>query len=210
MSPMPKNRVTRRGRAAQAKILDAAETLLCERGFHGTSVRDVASAAGTPTASLLHHFPSKAKLYAAVLARIAADLDSVVSRALSGSAEPIARLSRLCRTVIDWCNDDHKRSNLLVRELLDNPSRLASSRQLPLAPVIERIEEFLRKGQSAGRFRKTDPLVFVAHVVGSASYYAAAKPTLARIAGRELAALDRAHRREAVRYCVRAIAAEDA
>lgn len=205
---MPKNRVTERGLRARARILDAAESLFCRRGFHGASVRDVAGAAGSPTASLLHHFPSKQKLYGAVLARIAADLDAVIATALDSKAGPVRRLERLCRAVIDWCNDSNGRSNLLLRELLDNPDRLATSKRLPLSPVVARIETFLREGQSAGAFRKTDPLLFVAHAVGSASYYAAAKPTLARIGSRDIASLDRAHRREAVRYCVRAVAAE--
>jgi AcrR family transcriptional regulator len=182
--------------------------VFCLRGFHGASVRDAAAAAHKPTASLLHHFPTKQKLYAAVLVRIAADLDAVVAAALDSTSAPVARLERLCRATIDWCNADHGRSGLLVRELLDNPSRLATSKQLPLAPVMARIETFIREGQGARSFRKTDPTIFVAHLVGSASYFAAAKPTLARIGSRDQAALSRAHRRELVRYCVRAIATE--
>ena len=37
---------TPKGQRARAKILAAAETLLVTRGFHGTSVRDIAAAAG--------------------------------------------------------------------------------------------------------------------------------------------------------------------
>jgi AcrR family transcriptional regulator len=49
-------------------ILDRAAALFARRGFAKTSVQDVAAAVGLSKAGLLHHFPSKDALYAAVLA----------------------------------------------------------------------------------------------------------------------------------------------
>ena len=48
-------------------ILDHAAALFARRGFAKTSVQDVADAVGLSKAGLLHHFPSKEALYAAVL-----------------------------------------------------------------------------------------------------------------------------------------------
>jgi AcrR family transcriptional regulator len=48
-------------------ILDRAAALFARRGFAKTSVQDVADAVGLSKAGLLHHFPSKEALYAAVL-----------------------------------------------------------------------------------------------------------------------------------------------
>lgn len=50
-------------------ILDRAAALFARRGFAKTSVQDVAGAVGLSKAGLLHHFPSKDALYAAVLAQ---------------------------------------------------------------------------------------------------------------------------------------------
>jgi AcrR family transcriptional regulator len=50
-------------------ILDRAAELFARRGFAKTSVQDVADAVGLSKAGLLHHFPSKEALHAAVLAR---------------------------------------------------------------------------------------------------------------------------------------------
>lgn len=44
---------------ARAPILDAALRLIAERGYGGTSVRDIAAAAGVQPATLYAHFPSK-------------------------------------------------------------------------------------------------------------------------------------------------------
>jgi len=48
-------------------ILDTALTLMSQRGVDGTSMRDLAGAAGLNVASLYHYFPSKRDLLVSVL-----------------------------------------------------------------------------------------------------------------------------------------------
>ena len=52
---------------ADEQILDRAAALFARRGFAKTSVQEVADAVGLSKAGLLHHFPSKDALQAAVL-----------------------------------------------------------------------------------------------------------------------------------------------
>ncbi|HEY3943514.1 MAG TPA: helix-turn-helix domain-containing protein [Acidimicrobiales bacterium] len=49
-------------------IIDTALSLMAQRGVDGTSMRDLAAAAGLNVASLYHYFPSKRELLVAVLA----------------------------------------------------------------------------------------------------------------------------------------------
>ncbi|WP_062201503.1 TetR/AcrR family transcriptional regulator [Demequina salsinemoris] len=51
------------------QILDAAVQAFADRGFNGTSIRDVAKLAGLSHTGVLHHFPDKAALLEAVLDR---------------------------------------------------------------------------------------------------------------------------------------------
>lgn len=78
------------------QILDAALDLFGERGFTGTSLRDVAERAGLSHPGLLHHFASKEALLAAVLQR-----RDEVDRARVGSDgdDPDAMLDRLVAVV---------------------------------------------------------------------------------------------------------------
>jgi AcrR family transcriptional regulator len=55
------------GSATRKRILDIALTLMSQRGVNGTSMRDLAGAAGLNVASLYHYFPSKRDLLQAVL-----------------------------------------------------------------------------------------------------------------------------------------------
>jgi AcrR family transcriptional regulator len=54
--------------ARRAEILRTAHDAFAERGFQGSSLREIAEAVGLSPAGVLHHFSSKEALLAAVLA----------------------------------------------------------------------------------------------------------------------------------------------
>ena len=53
----------------QERLLNAAETLFCEHGFKGTSIRDIAAMAGCNIASVNYYFGGKKSLYTEVWRR---------------------------------------------------------------------------------------------------------------------------------------------
>ncbi len=64
----PGREAARPGATSQRQhILDTALSLMAQRGVDGTSMRDLANAAGLNVASLYHYFPSKRDLLVAVL-----------------------------------------------------------------------------------------------------------------------------------------------
>ncbi len=56
-----------KGRAKREEILQAAIVLFGEVGYHGASLREIASRVGISHPGLLHHFPTKVVLLEAVL-----------------------------------------------------------------------------------------------------------------------------------------------
>lgn len=185
-----------KGARTREQILAAAEEAFATAGFHGASMRDVAAASDIALAGLLHHFPRKEGLYAAVLARIAAQIEAEIGAAIDGRGGVRARLRRLVRRYAGWAEANPRRSNLLLRELLDNPSRLGRAGRFHLAPVVAKLTAFVDEGRREGTFAKVDPLMFVVHLAGSSSYFIAARPTLARIDRVPVSALDRRFRRD--------------
>ncbi len=89
MSFPPKYRARSRGdlsgEESRAKAVAAATELFALSGFRGTSVAAVAARTGLSQSGLLHHFPSKAALLAAVLQ----ERDRQDGEFLSGGAEPL-------------------------------------------------------------------------------------------------------------------------
>ena len=58
---------TRKGRRSRRATGDAAHTLFLNRGYHGTSVRDIAEAGGLTIGRLHAHWPDKESIWSAVL-----------------------------------------------------------------------------------------------------------------------------------------------
>jgi AcrR family transcriptional regulator len=68
------------------RLLDKAERLFAERGFDGTSVREITTAAQVNLGAINYHFRSKESLYAAVFARRVALIRDPIVAAARGSA----------------------------------------------------------------------------------------------------------------------------
>jgi AcrR family transcriptional regulator len=79
-------------------ILDAAAKFFKEKGYAGTTMRDIAEHADVKTASLYYHFPSKAELLLAVYEASANLLTSVVDDAIKDERDPWTRLQIACAT----------------------------------------------------------------------------------------------------------------
>lgn len=173
--------LTPKGARARAGILAAAEKLLAESGFHGTSMRDIAEAAGLPLASVVYHFAKKEQIHAAVLGEIGQELLARLEVGDAGTWPE--RLDALVRGLVAWTEASPGRVKLLLRELLDNPARVAKASQLPLGPVLLGMAELIEGGVRAGAFRRVVPETSVLHLVGAVSYVVAARPTVRRIVG---------------------------
>ncbi|MFT3696038.1 MAG: TetR family transcriptional regulator [Kofleriaceae bacterium] len=169
--------LTPKGRRAREKILVVAERLFAANGFHGTSMRDVAAAARYPLASTIYHFAKKEQLYAAVLELIATDLD-VRLGVVTG--DPV---DALAIALVRWAREEPGRVKLLLRELLDNPTRVAKAAKLPLGPFLQRAAKLV----AASNKTADSPETTVLHLVGAISYFVASWPTVERIVGPERA-----------------------
>jgi AcrR family transcriptional regulator len=78
---------TRRRLTAEERrtaILDAGLTAFSRRGYHETSLDDIAGEAGVSKALIYEHFASKQELYGDLIARNARELTQRVAGALSG------------------------------------------------------------------------------------------------------------------------------
>ena len=67
--------------ATRTALLDAAEQLFQARGVSGTSLQDIASAAGTTRGAIYWHFQDKAHLFNAMMERVTLPLEQSISAA---------------------------------------------------------------------------------------------------------------------------------
>jgi AcrR family transcriptional regulator len=70
------------------QLLDVARTVFAERGFHPTSMNDIAEAAGVTKPVLYQHFRSKRQLYLVLLDDVGGQLLSAIGEATSKASGP--------------------------------------------------------------------------------------------------------------------------
>lgn len=82
--------------SARDRIMDAAERLIFENGFNGTSLNAILGEAGASKGAFFHHFTSKEALGEALLDRYAAAdsalLDEFMTKAESVSGDPAEQI----------------------------------------------------------------------------------------------------------------------
>src|SRR5690606_27657654 len=99
----------RKATLTKEKILDAAESLFVQRGYYGTSLRDISKAAGVQLALAHYHFGSKEDLFRAVIDRRAEEnadsmrtaLSNVVIASGDKAPDPEAVLRSFIKPVVD-------------------------------------------------------------------------------------------------------------
>jgi AcrR family transcriptional regulator len=80
------------GPRRRRQLLDVAVPVFAERGFHGTSMEDVAEAAGVTKPVLYQHFSSKRELYLELLDDVGSRLVDEVTSAVDGATGPRAQV----------------------------------------------------------------------------------------------------------------------
>jgi AcrR family transcriptional regulator len=158
----------RRGRDTREAILEAAERLFAEKGFLGASLGDIVAEVGIAKPSLIHHFPSKERLYAAVLERIGAGLMPLV-QACRASRDPSEGLLTLAKGIDAWSRDQSYASRIVLRDMLDLGSRPAPPHRWPLAFIVEALRE---------AFEPLNFEAFLAVYLGTISYVHLSRETL--------------------------------
>lgn len=76
----------------KAQILDTAEQLFAERGYHATSMRDLARAVELQGGSLYSHISGKEELLWRILERAADDFNAAITPIVASDSAPIEKL----------------------------------------------------------------------------------------------------------------------
>jgi AcrR family transcriptional regulator len=145
-----------RSQGTRDRLLDAAERLFAERGFHGVSVRDVTGAAGVDVALVAYHFGNKQGLLEAVFMRRAADLnDERLARldaVLEGSGRRVPKLEDIIDAFTHPLLDRSSRGSpgwksyfALIAEVNNSPEFGSVLMTRFFDPVVQRFIDAIRK-----------------------------------------------------------------
>lgn len=159
-------RAARAGPETRAAIMDAAERVFAEKGFLGASLRDIVSQVGIAKPSLIHHFPNKERLYAAVLNRIAEGLRPQIEDC-RGQPDPAAALIGLARSINAWSERHPRGYRIVLRDMLDLAHRSPPPHQWPLTFVVETIRHAFARLKRRGPLADMTFEAFLAVYLGA-------------------------------------------
>ena len=90
----------------QIEILNVTEKLFAEKGFDGTSVRDIAKAADINVAMVSYYFGSKEKLLESLVLFKTSGLKEQLVNLIEENLEPIEKINKLITLYINRLNSN--------------------------------------------------------------------------------------------------------
>ena len=163
------------GEERRLQILRVAVKLFSERGFRGTTTKEIAHAAGVSEAMVFRHFATKEELYAAILDHKAC---------ASGKFEPAEMAADAIKRKDDrgvfeslalGALDHHEKDPEFQRLLLHSALEKHELAQMFFDEFVRRVYEFLgayiRERQSDGAFVEVDPAIVVRCFIGMVMHH---------------------------------------
>ncbi len=135
------------------RIETAARRLFANRGFAGTSMSEIAAAAGVSKATVFHHYRSKRALYDSLLGDAFAGFREQLVPLLETEDDLEASLRKFATAHLERLNRMQGTMRLIAREMLSGggSSELVSSKEM--LRNFSLLVDALRRGQSKGKVR---------------------------------------------------------
>ena len=147
----------------QLQIIETAERLFAQKGFDGTSVRDIAEEAAINVAMISYYFGSKEKLMEAIFEVKIGRVQMRVEELLKDeSLSPIQKINTLIEEHIERVMKSQRFYRIMICEQVSNtnPAIMAKIKMLKIRNA-ELILELIKEGQKKGEFKKKVDVVLM-------------------------------------------------
>jgi AcrR family transcriptional regulator len=172
------------------QIAQVAMRLFSERGFRGTTTKEIAQAAGVSEAIIFRHFATKEDLYTAIIdykgcggvgttpvARAGAEEPAVIDKICGGvreaieAADDLAVFQGVALEMLEHHESDPEFLRLLMYIALENHSLGQVFWDKNVRVLYEFLGSYVRRRQREGAFRETDPTAAVRVFLGSVIHH---------------------------------------
>jgi len=144
----------------RSRILDAAERVFQQRGVSGTSLQDVAQAAGVTRGAVYWHFTDKADLFNAMMSRVCLPIqENTALLAADEHTDALATVRRHLIGILAQVTDQPQVRRVLevATQKVEYVDELVAVRERHIqmrAQHIDNLERMLRRAQRQGSARK--------------------------------------------------------
>jgi AcrR family transcriptional regulator len=159
------------------QILAIATEMFAEKGFGGTTTRQIAARAQVNEALIFRHFPSKEELYWAVLeAKVRSeDFHLRLEELLAGAANVREALLAVAEWTLERRARDHSTTRLSLFCALERHELSRRFFGHFIAEYFEVLANYLRQQMRQGVLRSADPLMAARTFIGAVGYHSLIK-----------------------------------
>ena len=154
----------------EEEILTAAARIFREKGYHGTSVRDIAESVGLLKGSLYHYIRSKeellARLFEGALEETVHELEEIATR----EATPTERLGEMVRAYVRSVTANLDTVGLYLREWRSLPPPQLTRLRARRRAMRTLFETVLSDGQRRHEFAAGDPKISALAILGMCNW----------------------------------------
>ena len=166
--------VPRRTRIQQEKrelILEAALDVFSANGFRGSTIDQIAEAAGMSKPNLLYYFRRKEDIHETLMQRL---LDTWLAplRELDDVGDPITELKSYIRRKLEMARDYPRQSRLFANEILQGAPRIMPMLEGELKSLVDEKAAVITGWMHAGKIAKTDPYHLIFAIWATTQHYA--------------------------------------
>lgn len=167
---MPKSD-TRIQKKNQAAILDAGLVVFSQFGFRGSTLDQVADAAGLSKPNLLYYFRSKEAIYTALLAQLLANWLEPL-REIDAQGDPVQELLDYANRKLDMSQHFPRESRLFANEIIQGAPRIGEVLRGELRDLVDEIAAVINGWAAEGRIKPVDPYHLIFSIWALTQHYA--------------------------------------
>ena len=171
MDAPAKKRRTRIQTEKRELILEAALEVFSTHGFRGSTIDQIAEAAGMSKPNLLYYFRRKEDIHEALIARLLKTWLQPL-RELDEAGDPIAELRDYIRRKLEMARDYPRESRLFANEILQGAPRIMPLLEGELKALVDEKAAIITGWMCAGRIAITDPRHLIFSIWATTQHYA--------------------------------------
>lgn len=164
-------KMTRIQRENRERILEAALDVFSTNGFRGSTIDQIAEAAGMSKPNLLYYFPAKEKIHETLIHRL---LETWLEplEMMSPDGDPMTEIRSYIRRKLEMARDLPRESRLFANEILQGAPRILPMIEDELKPLVDEKAEVIRGWMNEGKLRRTDPRHLIFSIWATTQHYA--------------------------------------
>ena len=163
------------GEVRKLQILAVAVSLFSQKGFRGTTTKEIAHAAGVSEAMVFRHFATKEELYAAILDHKACSHDGFDPAEMAAVAikqkDDRAVFETLALAALSHHEEDPEFQRLLLHSALEKHELAEIFFDKFVRRVYEFLGSYIRERQREGALIEMDPAIVVRCFIGMVMHH---------------------------------------